>query len=230
MGILIGALFLITLTTAFGIYVLRARVCPPSIKPVVYFLVFTVLVEIIGCYPLVAYYTKYSFLPFIKDTVFMRNFWWYNIYSIVSTVFYGWYFSKQISSNNVTRIAHWVLVAFTVTAIIFLVITPVFFVAYSPFTVIGGAILLILIIALYYWDILHSDKILKIKALFPFYVSVGILVHQICNTPLFIYSTFLNEAQNPLFVNLHKAVIFGTNVILYSLLIIGFYRCSSKKK
>ena len=50
----------------------------------VYFLWFTFILEVIAIYSPIAYFTDCEYFGFVYDTVFERNIWLYNIYSLIS--------------------------------------------------------------------------------------------------------------------------------------------------
>ncbi len=191
------------------------------------YLAFTVFVEIIGWYNY--FINDFSFLNSLKGTVFEQNYWLYNIQLLISMIFYVTYFKLYLKSKNLKRVLNVLLVLFVLTSVLYLVFSGIYFVAFSPFTVIVGTLLIFLSIFFYYLELLNSNEILRVHKTLPFYVSVAALIFHLCTTPLFIYSTYFSESHNPEFFNLYIQVIFSCNFIMYSLYIIGFFICARNK-
>lgn len=196
-------------------------------KWLVYFLGATFLVEMLS------YYTHFlegdSFLNSLKGTLFEENYWLYNAFMLISAVFYIYYFRSILRSNKSRIILGGLLVIYLFSSIIYLIASGVMFYSYSPVTVIFGALLIIISIALFYLELLTSNMILRVYKTLPFYISVAVLIFYLCTTPLFIYSTYFSESNNPEFTALYVKVIISTNFIMYSLYILGFILCSKKQ-
>ena len=191
------------------------------------YLGFTVFVELVGYYP---YFVQDgSFLSSLKGTLLEENYWLYNVQLVISILFYITYFKFCLRSKFMRLVLSICSVAFLLASILYFIFTDVFFVAFSPFTVIIGTLLIFLSIFLFYLELLNSNEILRVHRLLPFYISVAALVFHLCTTPLFIYSTYFSQSLNPEFYKLYLQVIFSTNFFMYSLYIIGFIVCARNK-
>lgn len=194
----------------------------------VYFLGATFCVEVIS------YYTEYvetvEFLKPLNETNYRDNYWLFNIFMIISAAFYTYYFRSTLRSKKLKLLLWGLLWVYVLGSIIYLLSTDILFVYYSPFTVIIGALLIMLSIAFFYLELLSSNLILEVNKTLPFYISVAVLIFYLCTTPLFIYSTYFSETSNPEFVDLSVQIMIITNTIMYSLYTIGFLVCSRKKK
>lgn len=179
-----------------------------------------VFVEIIGLYPVINYFTDFRAFPFVKDTIFERNFWWYNSYAIIKNFVLCYYFILQLNSRRMRKILLGLTIFFTFGAILN-IFTRVFFEAISPYSSIGGTLILTITIFLYYFEILSSNRILLFYRIPAFYFSVGLLIWHLIVTPLFIYSYYFT-LKSPEFVALHSNVLRVANVLLYSLFILGW--------
>lgn len=198
-------------------------------KPTFYFVWFlgiTVFSELFSWY---AYFVNSGFLSFLKDTVFQSNYWSGNIYALVSFLFYINYFKWYLLDKKSIRIINIFSIIFLVVSIFEILISGGFFIRFMPISNMLGTLLVFISIAFYYLELLKSDQILVIQRSLPFYVSVGALLFHLCTTPLFIYGVYYSNSIDPSFVNLYRHIIFGINILLYSIYIAGFLICSRTK-
>ena len=191
----------------------------------VYFLWFTFFTEMIGKYAALAYFTNYEYLGFIKDTVFERSFWLYNIYTIISFSFFGYYFTTLLNSNKLKKRFLFINILYLIIGIINLTISDIFFKGNSVYTSIAGTILFLSIIMFFYFDLLQSDIVLDIKKHLPMYISIGVLVYFLCLTPLDIFSQYY-KTVNKTYVKLRSNIFLFTNIFMYGTFIIGFIVCA----
>jgi hypothetical protein len=198
-------------------------------KPTFYlmlFLGFTVCVEILGWYTILM---DSGYLSFLKNSVFQKNYWLFNIYGIISYLFYINYFKWHLTSRDSVRILNFSSLLLIVASLAEIAFSNDFFNIFLPIFRLLGTFLVLLSISLYYLELLRSEQILQVQKSLPFYVSVGALIFHLCTTPLFIYSSYFSNSIDPGFVRLYTLVIFGTNYLFYSIYIAGFLICSRKK-
>ncbi len=193
----------------------------------VYYLWSIVFVETLGMYPLYAYFNNYETLGFVKDTPFERNFWLYNSFKIVSFLVFFEFFTRKLSNAGLRKIYRVFIMVFAGTAVLNLLLSGVFFKAYSAFTCITGTFLLVVIISSYYYEMLGSNKILNFHKNIGFYISVGAFLWHLIVTPLFIYSHYFTM-ESPEFVAFHALVLKVANVFMYTCFTFGFLICSRK--
>lgn len=193
----------------------------------VLFLGLTLFSEAFGWY---AYFVKEgAFLYFLKGTPFEKNYWYFNSYLIISMLFYINYFKGYYQSKRFIKFINIVSISFLLGAILYLIFTDIFFTGFSPFTMIGGTLFVFLSVALYYLELLNSNRILKVHKTLPFYVSVAALIWHLCATPLMIYSYYFSNSLDPEFVKLYRIVLNSSNIFMYSIYIVGFLVCSREK-
>lgn len=215
-----------------GSYYLKKTPIPlKNSKYLVYFLWFTVFVEIVGAYAPLAYFSDYKYLSFIKGTPFENNFWWYNSFVLLSFSFFTYYFISFLRNRTVKTIAHICIVMFWIVSIANYMMTDSFFQTTSKLVNILGTLLVLLSVLTFYYELLRSDLLLQLKRFLPFYISVGVLVFNLCVTPVELLSDYFNMgAGNELFVTLHVNVLLYANIFLYSSFTLGFLICSKKKR
>lgn len=180
-----------------------------------------IFVEVVGLYPVINYFTDSQAFPFVEGTLFERNYWWYNSYSLIKFLVFFYYFIWQLRSSRIRNFFSVLAIIFTLGGVINLLSSQVFFTANSAFTSVGGTLILVILIFIYYYETLKSDRILNFYRLPVFYFSVGILIWHLTITPLFIYSHYFT-LKSPEFVELHTLILRIANIILYSLFILGW--------
>ncbi len=194
----------------------------------VIFLWFTVFVEIVFAWLPVCVYFLDSFSG-LKNTIFAKNVWVYNIYDVISYSFYSFFFISLIDNTKVKGIAKLFLILYIGIGIFNLVFPDFFFDADSYPNVIIGTLMLLVIIFYYYFQLLQSDLILNFYKSLPFYVSIGLLVFNLILNPIAIYESYHNKS-NPEFVEIYRYILTVTNIFMYTCYTIGFIVCSRKNK
>ncbi len=220
---------LVLFSAILGWYYIHAnKKAEPATKYFVYFLLLTALVEIIGAYAPIAYFSDYKYFSFVEGTVFDENYWLYNAYTLISYFIYVSYFKWHIESRFQRNLLTLLLILFIVSQIIEFSISGNYFDGYSSYGDIVGTFLVLLSISLYYYQLLTSDEILKFNTSLPFYISIGAILLHLVLTPVFIYSGYF-DSESPEFVELYKRIILFTNLLVYLLYSIGFIICLRKK-
>ena len=220
------------LAAATGTYYLRKNLSQyKSTKYLVLFLWFTVFVEGVGSYSPAAYFSNYKFLPFILETPFEENYWWYNIYTSISFSFYILYFISFLKKGYWKRIFKVSVGVFLLSSILIFIFSGSFFEGYPPYLTIAGTFLLFFSVVLFYFELLRSDILLQLKRFLPFYISVGVLVFNLCVTPIEIFIQYFSlKDGNELFVTLRSNVLLYANIFMYATYTFGFLIFSRKKK
>lgn len=192
------------------------------------FLGLTIVFELLGAYTV--FIETYDSLTNLKGTVWENNYWLYNIQLIISALFYTTYFKWQLTSKVMVKILNVLLLLFLLGSVSYLLFSEIYFVSFSPFTLIVGTLMILASISMYYLELLQSDLILNVTRSLPFYVSIGALIFHLCTPPLFLYGIYFSESINPEFVSTYKLIIFGSNFIMYTIYILGFIICAQSRK
>ena len=116
-----------------------------------YFLWFTVFVELVGVYAPLAYFTNYEYFALVKDTVFKDNYWWYNMYILISFSFFIYYFNSFLVSNEIKKWIKYLIVLYMIASTINLMLSDIFFNGYSVFTTIVGTLIVLASIFNFYF-------------------------------------------------------------------------------
>ena len=122
-----------------GIYYLKKNSSASKIETYfVYFLGFTVAVELVGFYAPIAYFSKFKYFGFTKGELYEDNSWLYNIYLVVSFVFYIYFFSSLLTNKAKRKTLRILSIVFVFATILNLIISDVFYERNSIFTIILG--------------------------------------------------------------------------------------------
>ncbi len=194
------------------------------------FLWITVMVEFIGSYARLAEPYCFEDVEFFKKyPQLTKNYWIFNIYSIVAYSFYAWYLLRQVKVRSYKLSSFYLIVIFNLCTIVNFLFTDIFFKGYSQFTILIGLILIVIVLSIYYYDILNSDKILQISNSLPFYVSIGVLIFYISVTPLMLSSQYI-KPEEIVFTTYYKLILNYSNYFLYGIIIFGIVKCYWFKK
>ncbi len=217
-----GLLWELIAALAGAYYLLKGKNIPFINKIFVWFLWLTLVIDFSGLYMLVGYYSDYKYFGFVKGTRFVQNYWLFNSYHLIAFGAFLSFFISQISSKKWRKRLWLITLLFSISAIINLIFSGVFFTGYAAFTAIGGTLLLLFCIGLFFYQVLRSDKILNFYSDLAFYVAIGALIWHVSITPLFIYNKFGIMASSPEFVNFYKGLLLTMNVFMYSSFAAGF--------
>lgn len=218
----VGNIFEIIAALA-GVWYLKKTKNPPlEIKFFVYYLILIVILELYGYLPILAYLEDYKILSFYKDSLFRRNLWWGNILRVITTLCISWIFIRKLKNNRIRKKLIYLLLIFPVLSIVSFFTIGEFFHASDPFVNILGVFLILTSVGFYYFQLLNSKRILNFYADLRFYISVGIVIWNLCMVPLNIYSNFFS-LENPLYIKLDTIAHMYANIFLYSIFATGFY-------
>lgn len=197
-----------------------------------YFVVFlwiTVVVETTGLYSTLAYYSGYTYFPFVEKTIFRANFWLFNIYAIFAFSFLSLYYRSLLTSKTSRTVLKILTGIYILISVSVFFILDVFSGGYSKFSFFSGVLILLLSVFMYYYELLFTDKILSLKYNLSFYLSVGLILFYVCLTPLTFMSDYLVSEDSLFFKLYHNYLLYG-NLFLYSTFIFAFLLCSKKNK
>lgn len=199
-------------------------------KLFVSYLWFTFFVEMVGSYAPIAYFSDYKIFSFVEHTPFNQNHWLYNIFTVINFVFISYFFTSLLKNKRIKNIFYGGIIAFIILAVCVHISIGMHNPA-SRTIAVSGTLLILLSILSFYYELLRSDLLLRLKYFLPFYISIGILISQVSVAPIEFFADYFNlSGGNELFVALRFKVIVFTNVFLYLSFIIGFVVCSRETK
>ncbi len=212
-----------------GTYYLKKAESNRVNKKLVLFLWVIFTIEIFSLYTALGHYSNYEYLSFIEGTWYVGNYWLYNPFIICQFLFYIYYFWYYIDDKRSRRVIAYLAILYTILSVINLFVSDVFLKGYSQFSTIGGTLVLIITIIIFYFELLRSDVLLNLKSFLPLYISIGVLIYNLCITPIDILSLHFGDG-NQFFVLFKLNIYQYLNIFLYSTYILGFIICSREKK
>ncbi|MCK0109555.1 hypothetical protein MWU58_09640 [Flavobacteriaceae bacterium S0825] len=181
-----------------GIFYLK-KFSKTPVKYFIYFLVYVAIIELIGAYP--TYVEKFEYLSEVKEllrgTKFEENYWWYAIFwTIVSAVFYSFYFREFLESYNSIKTIKYITSIFIVSSLVYIAFNwNAFFVSSFYFVNIFSASVILLTVVLYFLEVLKSQKILTFYKSINFYIAAVLLVFFLIKTPLIFYDVYFSRSD-----------------------------------
>lgn len=163
---------------------------PTPFKHFSSYLLFTFTIELIAAfwYKIVAWMQ----LPYTGE-----NTWIYNIYTIPAYLFYLYFFYRQQSSKNIR-------LAIKITAPVYLLFCLVnyFFITgplrFNKHSVLAGGIIVILLSLTYFYQILFSPKLIRLKNEPMFWISSGAFIFHLGTVIGISFLTYLYHNARPL--------------------------------
>jgi len=172
------------------------------LKLFIYFIIYSFLTEVIGTY--ISYELKLN-----------SNF-IYNTWNIVNHLFYAFFFLSGLASLQKRK----AIIGFIIAYIIFSIINILFFRDYFGQILLNnilfGSILIVLVVVIYYSELLSGDAILNIKQSLFFWISVGVLLSNIILIPVWVFAEFFS------YQGIFRFLIFASNIIMSLCFITGF--------
>jgi hypothetical protein len=212
-----------------GIYYIKNGPTDRITRWFVFFLWMTLLVETVAAYAPIAYFSEYKYFSFVECTHFADNVWIYNVSIIASFSFLVYYFYTFLKGRLIRQVVKHAVISYILSSVVYLLIfEDIFFRELSQFSNIAGTLLLLIVIVLFYFQLLKSDVTLNLKFFLPFYISIGVLIFNLLITPIDIFDDFYS-GEDILFTKIKNIVYLFSNLFMYSSFILGFIICRRKK-
>jgi len=195
---------------------------PEKIKrQFVWFLWSVFIIDMFGNYSLWAYFDGYKTLPFLEDSLFTRNIWWYNIARVYFIVAYCYFLKEKISNVRIAFYLKWAMLVFVVLAVLNMFFSGQFFTSYITSTFTVGTFLIISCVFAYFYDILISDRLFGFYRNLFMYIAMALLVWYLVIPPIEIYVDYFT-LENELFIEVFAAVLRYANIFMYGMFMLGF--------
>jgi hypothetical protein len=222
---LIRSFELIAAVIAFVVY---EKYKSTPTKYFLWFLIYVFFMELFGSYTI--YLKDYEFLSgirsFLKDTPFESNNWWYNIFwSVVSVLFYTFYFIKILRTEFYRKIIKYGRMLFVLIVIMnFIINFDNFFLAPPILNVLFGSLLILLSIILYFIEILDSNKMLEFYKSINFYIAAVNFVWILIVTPIVFYNKYYS-ALDWNFVISRRMIFVLSTMFMYVTFSVALIKC-----
>ena len=212
-----------------GTYYLK-KVNDNRLRIFVYYLWLTLIVEIVGGYSrLMLNNYDHEWFIAIKNSLFCRNTWLYNIYSYLAIGFISiFYYSFMTTFKSRITILS-TLGLYSVFSILYFTFTDAFFITTLPYHFTIGVVIICMYVLLYFLQLIKSDKILDFYKLPSFYISIALLLWYLSVIPLFIFDNYF-KAINADFVGFRTLLLLFINICTYSFFAFAFLYPLYKRK
>lgn len=195
------------------------RKCKPSAatRYLVYFLWLTVAVEYtsgIARYCIMEFESLYG----LKDSLLINNVWLYNIYGLISGLFYIWYFRYHLITKKAKYLLTLSMIMFAVAYCISLVVTHSFFTKIQIYPELSLSVFILFAIARYFIEKIQDNTISSPMNLELFVIS-GILIFRLLIIQLHLM-VVANIAMD--LVTTWRLLLVIACVLLYGLITTGF--------
>lgn len=213
----------------FGSYYI-SKVNNSVLKIFVYYLWLTVFVEIVSAYTYL-FLNNYDLDWYIelKNGVFCSNIWLYNIYDFLSIGIIGLFYSNLMTSKVFQNSIRLICSAYALFAFAFFTFTDGFFVKSLPYAFIVGTGSICIYVIFYFIELMKSEEILSFYKLPSFYISIALLIWNLCVTPLFIFNSYF-DSMNLKFVEFRSQFLLIINIFTYLCFAFGFWYSLKKSK
>lgn len=198
-----------------GSYYFR-KVKDNQLRIFVHYLWLTVIVEIVGNYSyLMLYDFDNEWFNAIKNSVFRRNTWLYNIYSYLAIGFISIFYYNLMTNikSKITVLS--TMGVFSVFSILYFTLTDAFFITALPYHFFISVSIICLYVLLYFLQLINSDKILDYYKLPSFYISITLLLWYLCVIPLFIFDGYFKSISSD-FGRFRTLLLLFINICTYS--------------
>ncbi|MFD1096432.1 hypothetical protein [Salegentibacter chungangensis] len=217
----ISYIFEILAALAGLFYLFKSRSPGRDVKLLVYLLVFIFVYDITALsWGLYGHVYDFKYLEFVNDSPFASHFWIANAGNIISVALFSNYFALQLASLRRRKFIYILIGLYMLSSVVSFGIGDAFFKTTSPFGYIFGTFIISLSIGLYYLELVGTERILRFKTELALYISIGLLVRQLCATPIFLFQKFI--AENPEFREVYNYVLDGSNFFMYTMFAAGF--------
>lgn len=194
-----------------------------------YYVIGIFLADLIGGYPIYAYFNNYGILGFVKDTPFERSHWWYNLVQFFSFFLFTYVLGSGLKNRRYIKLLKIASIGFFIFSLLRFFWLGDFLLNRDIGMEMAGTGLILLSSGLYFMELLQSDRILRFGYNFRFYVALGASIFYLIFIPIEIFSLFITE-QNPDYVKFHAAVLRYIAIFMYGMFSIGFYMHYRGKK
>lgn len=185
-----------------------------SVRYFILFVIYAALVDILGSYPM--FFARLNAFHIIEHTLFEKNYLYFAVFwGIGTTVFYVYFYRKILRNESRKRFLGYTILVFLITAILILFLNfQILDSTNNIFIYVGGSLLILLCVGLYFIEILESDKVLTFYKSIYFWISSVILIWFLITTPLQFYEIYFSTADWN-FIFLKWQIYLFANIFMY---------------
>ncbi|GAA4237750.1 hypothetical protein GCM10022291_25570 [Postechiella marina] len=164
-------------------------------KYFIFFLIYVALLELVGGY--VRQVRPDKSLHFLMGTLFEKNYWLYNLgWHLGAILFFVFYYYKVLKTKSFKTLLKNIGYFYLCFSIVYIFSNGIDF-FYKSFIIlkVTGAIIIFTCCALYFIELLQSQKILLFFKSLSFYITVVILIWWLIITPLSFYDVYYSSVD-----------------------------------
>lgn len=191
-----------------------------STRYFIYFLVYIILLDKSGNYTW--YVHPDRFLAFLIGTVIQKNYWMFTIgWSIVSVMFFGFYYRKILENEAFKKVIKFTSYAFLFFSLSYILLHwEAFFNMFFPAIKVFGGVVVLLCTVFYFFETLQSDKVLTFYKSINFYISMALFIWFLVITPMVFFDKY--TSYDPLvyerdwnYIRLRRMIFLSCNIFMY---------------
>ena len=185
-----------------------------------YFLIYVFFVEAVSRFPLFLFKIKY--FEWIEHTKFSSNYWFYMFFWVIaSACFFSFYFQKTLKIKAFKLVLKYARYMFLLIVVVLLIIdSDRFFDVHFLVLDYLNTVIVVGCVALFFLELLLTEKILDFYFNINFYIASTILVWWLVTIPLQIYSEYYHE-NDMHYVYLNRIIMACSNIFMYTCFTIG---------
>ncbi len=139
-----------------------------------------------------------------------------NLYAVITTLFFLVFYSFVFVKKSYKRASYIFIILYSIAILLNSFLFQNIFTSLQSYTFILGFFLVTITIILFFIEIMNSDKILVLRKIFLFWMSIGVLIFNLGLIPVLIVGELIR------WDGIFHYIILFLNVIMYSCFIVGF--------
>jgi hypothetical protein len=140
----------------------------------------------------------------------------YNLWNFLNSYFYFFFFLNLINNVFKRNIIKTIIVIYSIISIIDITFFSNFIEIGLNTNVIIGSTLIVIVVMLYFTELLKSEAVLSLKTSIYFWISLGVLFFNIGMIPIFVIARLIKYS------GVYNIIILGLNILMAGFFITGF--------
>lgn len=210
-------------------YILKHKNIPKRFKYFAWYLWFVLIADIFGIYAVWNYFDNYQTFPWLKNSPFAKNEWYFNCLTVIKYIVYSSLFIVSLATSKIKRVLKWAILVYLIIGIVEILFIGNVFTEYIITNIFLGTLLLLICVGAYFQKLAQSDDIINFSRDLTFYIAIGAVIWNLCVTPIYIYNSYFNT-KNEEFILLFAAILRYSNIFMYGIFSFGFIYCAQEKQ
>ena len=198
-----------------------------AVKYIIYFLIYTFFVDLIGGYP--SFFKKIGYFHLIEGTLIEKNYWWYTIFWWIGLSTIIFYVNYQVAKNKrLKKILKYGFYLYLSQVILYIAFRFEYLFTYERFISIASLWMIILSIIIYFFETLRSDRIILFYKSVYFYFNIVFFVWILIIIPMNFFEVYFGT-DDWNYVLLKWKIYLTLNIFLYLTLSAALIFCKPEK-